>query len=212
MDPPERHTTPTHPRTHRESQRSQPIHQIRHSLGIQQHTNTRWRPMESSIRHELRSLRTASNVLWDDQLPSHLSDHDECAIQRRTPTRLAVNLYGRHTHTHPIRPPIPSNKSPPNPRQATQARPLPQTRKVRLRAKRSRIPGRHPRPQHHTDGPSQSTRSSGLEIPTNSPGRQSLPGIHRILPILHQRLLEDRKTTNPPHQESDTIRMGRSPS
>jgi hypothetical protein len=28
MDPPKRHTTPTHPRAHRESQRSQPIHQI----------------------------------------------------------------------------------------------------------------------------------------------------------------------------------------
>jgi hypothetical protein len=40
MDPPKCHTAPTHPRAHRESQRSQPIHQIRHSLGIQQHTNT----------------------------------------------------------------------------------------------------------------------------------------------------------------------------
>jgi hypothetical protein len=83
---------------------------------------------------------------------------------------------------------------------------------MRLREKGSRIPRRHPGPQHHTDGPSQSTRSSRLETPTNSPRRQSLPGIHRILPILHQRLLEDRKTTDPPHQEGDTIGMGRSPS
>jgi hypothetical protein len=212
MDPPKRHTAPTHSRAHHKSQRSQSIYQVRHSLGIQQHTNTRWRPMESSVRHEPRSLRTTGNVLRDDQLPSHLPDHDERAIQRRTPTRLAVDLHGRHPHTHPIRPPIPPNESPPNPRQATQTRPLPQTREVRLRSKGSRVPRRHPGPQHHTDGPSQSARSSRLETSTNSPRRQSLPGIHRILPILHQRLLEDRKTTDPPHQEGDTIRMGRSPS
>jgi hypothetical protein len=168
--------------------------------------------MESGVRHKSRSLRTTSDVLWDDQLPSHLPDHDERAIQGRTPTRLAVDLHGRHPHTHPIRPPIPPNKSPPNPRQAAQTRSLPQTREVRLREKGSRIPRCHPGPQHHTDGPSQGTRSSGLETPTNSPRRQSLPGIHRILPILHQRLLEDCKTTNPPHQEGDTICMGRSPS
>jgi hypothetical protein len=168
--------------------------------------------MEGSVRHEPRPLRTTSNVLRDDQLPSHLPDHDERTIQRRTPTRLAVNLHGRHPHTHPVRPPVSPNKSPPNPRQAAQTRSLPQTREVRLREKRSRVPRRHLRPQHHTDGPSQSTRSSGLETPTNGPRRQSIPGVYRILPILHQRLLEDRKTTNPPHQESDTIRMGRSPS
>jgi hypothetical protein len=62
------------------------------------------------------------------------------------------------------------------------------------------------------NGPSQSTRGSRLETPTNGPRHQSIPGIHRILPILHQRLLEDRKTTNPPNQEGNTIRMGRSPS
>jgi hypothetical protein len=212
MDPPKRHTTPTHPRTHRESQRSQPIHQVRHSLGIQQHTNTRWRPMESGVRHKPRPLRTTSDVLWDDQLPSHLPDHDERAIQRGTPTRLAVDLHGRHPYTHPIRPPIPPNESPPNPRQATQTRSLPQTREVRLRSKGSRVPRRHLGPQHHTDGSSQGARSSGLEISTDSPRRQSLPGIHRILPILHQRLLEDRKTTDPPYQKGDTICMGRSPS
>jgi hypothetical protein len=211
MDPPKCHTTPTHPRAHRESQRSQPIHQIRHSLGVQQHTNTRWRPMESSVCHKSRPLRTTSDVFRDDQLPSHLPDHDERVIQRGTSTRLALDLYGRHPHTHPIRPPIPSNKSPPNSRQTAQTRPLPQTREVRLREEGSRIPRRHPGPQHYTNGPSQGTRSSGLETPTNGPRRQSLPGIHRILPILHQRLLEDRKTSNPPHQESDTICMGGSP-
>jgi hypothetical protein len=168
--------------------------------------------MESSVRHEPRPLQTTGDVLWDDQLPSHLPDHDERTIQRRTPTRLAVDLHGRHPHTHPIRPSIPPNESPPNPRQATQTRPLPQTREVRLRSKGSRVLRRHPGSQHHTDGPSQGARSSRLETPTNSPRRQSLPGIHRILPILHQRLLKDRKTTDPPHQESDTIHMGRSPS
>jgi hypothetical protein len=82
---------------------------------------------------------------------------------------------------------------------------------VRLRSKRSRVLRRHLGSQHHTDGPSQGARSSRLETPTNGPRRQSLPGIHRILPILHQRLLEDRKTTNPSYQESDAICMGRSP-
>jgi hypothetical protein len=94
MDPPKRHATPTHSRTHRKSPRSQPVHQIRHPLGIQQHTDTRWRPMEGSIYHEPRPLRTTGNVLRDDQLPSHLPDHDERTVQRRTPARLAVNLHG----------------------------------------------------------------------------------------------------------------------
>jgi hypothetical protein len=94
MDPSKRHTTPTHPRTHCKSPRSQPVYQVRHSLGIQQYTNMRQRPMEGGIHHEPRPLRTTSHVLRNDQLPSHLPDHDECVVQRRTLTRLAVNLYG----------------------------------------------------------------------------------------------------------------------
>jgi hypothetical protein len=166
--------------------------------------------MEGGIHHEPRPLRTTSHVLRNDQLPRHLPNHDECAIQRGTPTRLAVNLYGQHPHTHPIGPPIPPNKGPPNPRQIVQ--PLPQTREMCLRTKGSRIPRRHPRSQHHPYGPSQGARSSGLEIPTNGPRCQSLPRIYRILPILHQGLLEDCKTTNPPNKEGDTVRMGRTPS
>jgi hypothetical protein len=168
--------------------------------------------MEGSIHHEPRPLQTTSHVLRNDQLPSHLPDHDEHAVQRRTPTRLAVNLYGQHPHTHPIGPSIPPNKGPPNPRQTAQTRPLPQTREVRLRAKRSRIPRHHPGPQHHLYGPSQGARSSRLETPTNSLRRQSLPRIYRILSVLHQGLLEDCKTTIPLDQEGNTVYMGRSPS
>jgi hypothetical protein len=167
--------------------------------------------MEGGIHHEPRPLRTTGNVLRDDQLPSHLPDHDERIVQRRTPTRLAVDLHGRHPHTHPIGPPVPPNKSPPNPRQAVQTRPLPQTREMRLRTKGDRIPRRYLGPQHHPYGPSQSARSGRLETPTNSPRCQSLPRLYRILPILHQRLLEDRKTTDPLNKKGNTIHMGRSP-
>jgi hypothetical protein len=211
MDPPKRHTTPTHSRTHHKSPRSQSVHQVRHSLGVQQHTDTRWRPMEGSIHHKPWSFRATGDVLRDDQLPSHLPDHDEHAVQRRTPAGLAVNLHGRHPHTHPIRPPIPPNKSSPNPRQTTQTRPLPQTREMRLRTKRSRIPRRYLGSQHHPYGPSQGARSSRLETPTNGLRHQSLSRLYRILPILHQRLLEDRKTTDPPNEEGNAIYMGRSP-
>jgi hypothetical protein len=199
MDTPKCHAAPTHSRTHHKGLRSQPVHQIRHLLGIQQHTDTRWRPMEGGIHHEPRPYRAAGNVLRDDQLPSHLPDHDECTVQRRTLTRLAVDLHGRHPHTHPIRPPIPPNKSPPNPRQTAQTQPLPQTRKMHLRAKRGRVPRRHPGPQHHPYGPSQGARGGRLETPANGPRHQSLPRVHRILSILHQGLLEDCKTTNPPN-------------
>jgi hypothetical protein len=120
MDLPKCHTTPTHSQTHRKSPRSQPVHQVQHLLGIQQHTNMQWRPMEGIIHYKPRPFRATGNVLRDDQLPRHLPDHDECIVQRRTLTRLAVNLHGRHPHTHPIRPPIPPNKSPPNPRQTAQ--------------------------------------------------------------------------------------------
>jgi hypothetical protein len=81
--------------------------------------------MEGSVHHEPRPLRAASNVLWDDQLPSHLPNHDERTVQRGAPTRLAVDLHGQHPYTHLIRPPIPPNKSPPNPQQIVQTRPLP---------------------------------------------------------------------------------------
>jgi hypothetical protein len=155
--------------------------------------------MEGSIHYKPQPLRATGNVLWDDQLPHHLPDHDERAVQRRTPTRLVINLHGRHPHTHPIRPHIPPNKSSPNPRQTVQTRPLPQTREVCLRTKRGRIPRHYLGSQHHLYGPSQSTRSSRLEIPTNSPRRQSLSRLHRILPILHQGLLEDCKTTDSPN-------------
>jgi hypothetical protein len=82
---------------------------------------------------------------------------------------------------------------------------------VCLRTKRGRILRRYPGPQHHPYGPSQSARSSRLEIPTNGPRRQSLSRLYRVLPILHQGLLEDRKTTDTPNQESNAICMGRSP-
>jgi hypothetical protein len=199
MDPPKCHPTPTHPRTHRKSPRSQLVYQVRHLLGIQQHTNTRRRPMESGIHHEPWPLRATSDVLRDDQLPSHLPNHDERTVPRRTPTRLAVNLHGQHPHTYLIRPPIPPNKSPPNPRKVVQARPLSQAREVCLRAKRGRILRRYPGPQHHLYGPSQSARSSRLETPANGPRRQSLPRVHRVLLILHQRLLKDCKIANPPN-------------
>ena len=82
---------------------------------------------------------------------------------------------------------------------------------MHLRTKGGRIPRGHPGPQHHLHGPSQGPRSSGLETPTDSQRRQSLPRFHRLLPILHKRLLKDRKTLDPPNQESDPIYMGRGP-
>ena len=75
---------------------SQILHQIRHMMGIQQCPNQRWRPMESSLQNQYRTIRTNGYVLWIMQFAGHISSYDEWHPQRRTQWRMGHCLYGRH--------------------------------------------------------------------------------------------------------------------
>src|SRR5216683_3930068 len=41
------------------------------------------------------------------------------------------------------------------------------------------------------------------------PRSAQVPGFHRVLPLLHPRILTDRPTPTRPHQTSDTVALGR---
>ena len=56
---------------------SQIFHQIRHTMGIQQCLNQRWRSMESSLQNQYRIIQTYSYVLRTMQFTSHISSYDE---------------------------------------------------------------------------------------------------------------------------------------
>ena len=42
------------------------IHQIRRTMGVQQHTNQGWRPMEGSVQNVLWHVPTRGNVFWNE--------------------------------------------------------------------------------------------------------------------------------------------------
>ena len=75
---------------------SQIFHQIRHTMGIQQHPNQSWRPMESSLQNQYRTIRTNGYVLWTMQFAGHIPSYDEWYPQRRTQRRMGHCLYGWH--------------------------------------------------------------------------------------------------------------------
>ncbi len=57
--------------------RSIALHQVRHTLGIQQHQNQGGRRMESRLQNPERAIRTTGHVLRTDQLPRNLPTNDE---------------------------------------------------------------------------------------------------------------------------------------
>ena len=73
-----------HTRTHQSGARRSTILEVRCTLGIQQHTHQNRRPMEGSIHHQRRTIRTKSHVLRPNQLPSYLSNDDERNLRRGT--------------------------------------------------------------------------------------------------------------------------------
>src|SRR5712672_2125475 len=100
---------------------------------------------------------------------------------------------------------------PPCPRQAGKARPVPQTREMRVRAKTHRIPGSGVRKQHDPDGPHQNQGHSGMAIPEKPNGRPLVSRLYWILSLLHPQLLTRRTTPTRPDKESDPMVLGRGP-
>jgi hypothetical protein len=55
--------------------------------------------MESSISHEQRIVRTNHNVLWNEQLTSHMLSNDDNDIQRNDTGWVTSQLHGQFCDT-----------------------------------------------------------------------------------------------------------------
>src|SRR5712671_2470950 len=119
---------------------------------------------------------------------------------------MAHHLYGRHANCHRRQSNLPPEVRPPSSHQTGPLRSVPQTRKVCLRAKTHRIPRSHPTTWHHPHGPDQNTRGSRLASTNHRNRCPIIPRVHRVLPILHSKLLQDRKT--PPTTDEKRHRLG----
>src|SRR6266436_4874098 len=117
--------------------------------------------MESRLPDPRRTIRTNSNVLRTYELPRNIPNDDEHHIPHRSRPRMAVRIYGRHCHPHKTRkrrdgPTTPRTTPTLHSSHASQTRtkrPIPKTRKVRLRTKRNRLSRRHRREWSDTNGP-----------------------------------------------------------
>src|SRR5712671_4627351 len=85
-------------------------------------------------------------------------------------------------------------------------RPIPQTRKMRLRTKTHRIFRSHLTTWNHSHGPDQNTRGSGLASTSHGDRCLVVLRLYRVLLILHPQLLQDRKT--PPVVNEKRLGLG----
>src|SRR6266404_1596430 len=117
--------------------------------------------MESRLPNPRRTVRTNSNVLWAHKLSHNLPNDDEHHIPHRSRSRMAIRIYGRHCNPHETRKrrnrpttprTTPTLHSPHAPQTRTK-RPIPKTRKMRLRTKRNQLSRCHRRKRTDTNGP-----------------------------------------------------------
>ena len=77
-----------------------------------------------------------------------------------------------------------------------------------IRTNTSGIPRGDTRKGDSTDGPSKDERNSGLATTTNGERRSGISGIHRILPIFHPELFENRPPPHTPHKKGRCVQLG----
>ena len=152
---------PTDTTNHWLTQQMHTIYQIWRLLGIQQclHQTRRW--MESSILNPWGTVRTNGHVFWSHEFPSNLSDDDEYYLLKRGGPGMAISIYGWHcnpykTETRRIRRPTQSKTQTiyaPRSQYTWTKWSIPQTRKMRVREERDRIPRDDSGPKHPPNGP-----------------------------------------------------------
>src|SRR5712671_3275810 len=121
---------------------------------------------------------------------------------------MAHRLYGRYANRHRRQPNLPPEMRPQSPHQTGPLRSVPKTRKVRLRTKTHRIPRSYPTTWNYPHGPDQNARGSRL-APTNHRNRRPIIlRLHGVLPILHSKLLQDRKTSPITDKKRHRLGMG----
>src|SRR6266446_3775900 len=117
--------------------------------------------MESRLSNAGRPVRTYRDVLRTHKLTCHLSNDDEYHLPNRSHSRVVIRIHGRYRYPHQTRrrgnrkttprasPTIHPSYAP----QIRTKRLVPETRKMRLRTKRNRLPRRYSRQWSNTDGP-----------------------------------------------------------
>src|SRR5579863_5051426 len=129
-------------------------------MGLQQRTNQRWRSMEGSLPNKRRTIRTNGDVLWLNQLPSYLPNHDEHHIRPRNSRTMADGIHGRYGYTHQktrrrdgtttYR--MTLHMCPMHSCKTSGTQPFSQTRKMYLRTTPNRVPRSNGRPRNSTNG------------------------------------------------------------
>src|SRR5712671_4825804 len=80
-----------------------------------------------------------------------------------------------------------------------------------IRETRGRLPRSPHRRKRHQNGRSQNRAGKELETPPKRDRSTTLPGIHGVLPVLHQGILTDSSTTPRPNKEKHRVALGGSP-
>src|SRR5712671_642779 len=99
---------------------------------------------------------------------------------------------------------------PQNSGQTRETQLISQTGKVRIHTKTHRVPRGRTGKQHHSDGPNQNKRSRRMATPKEPHRCPLILRFHRILSLLHPKLLVCRKTLVRLNEESDTMDLDRS--
>ena len=209
--------TPSHSRTYWLTEWLFIIHQVRHLLGLQQRPNQRRRRMESSFHHQRRTIWTYRHVLRTHQFSRNISDDDELDLLRRNSRTMANRLHGWYGNTHEEKRgvnqitthPSPQILCMSNPHETPQTQSLPQTGEMHIRTTIHQILRSPSKQRICTHGQRQSRESSQLVPPFECHGSPQIPRIHRLLPLLHQGLLENSKTFITPHTQRDPLAMER---
>src|SRR6266481_2893127 len=97
--------------------------------------------MESRLPHARRTVRTHCNVLRTHELTCHLSNDDEHHLPYGSRPRMVIRVHGQYRRPHQTRKRrngtttlgTPSTLHPPHAPQIRTERPIPETRKMRLR-------------------------------------------------------------------------------
>jgi hypothetical protein len=70
------------------------VHQIQHTLGLQQHPDQARQQVESGILDAGRTIQTHSNVFQSHKFASDLPNDDKHNIQMRGTRRLVLEFHG----------------------------------------------------------------------------------------------------------------------
>src|SRR6266478_9933724 len=117
--------------------------------------------MEGRLPNTRRFIRTNRNVLRAHKLARHLSNDDEHYLSHRGRPRMAIRIHGRHRYPHQTRGKRNGTTTPgtsptlhsPHAPQIRTKRPIPKTRKMRLRKEGNRLSWGHRWQWSNTNGP-----------------------------------------------------------